>query len=48
MSAAQRMSFMMGGGAAKAGAAKDKLFEGTPDAAADRIVQFLREQGLLE
>jgi electron transfer flavoprotein beta subunit len=44
LSAAQRLSFMMSGGQQK----KDSgLFEGTPEQAAERIFNFLKEQGFI-
>jgi electron transfer flavoprotein beta subunit len=44
LSAAQRISFLMSGGQTK----KDsKVFEGPPGEAVERLVKFLKEQGLL-
>ncbi len=47
LSAAQRMQAMMGRGESAKPAARDKIFEGSPEAAVERIVQYLQEQGFL-
>ncbi len=47
LSAAQRMQLMMGRGEGAKPAAKDRLFEGSAEAAVERIVQYLQEQGFL-
>ncbi len=47
LSAAQRMQQMMGRGESLKPAVKDKLFEGSVEAAVERIVQYLQEQGFL-
>jgi electron transfer flavoprotein beta subunit len=47
LSAAQRMSFLMGGGQARQGAKENRLVEGDPDQAAEKILQFLKERGFL-
>jgi alkanesulfonate monooxygenase SsuD/methylene tetrahydromethanopterin reductase-like flavin-dependent oxidoreductase (luciferase family) len=48
LSAAQRMNLMLRGGAAAASSGgKEQIFEGTPEAAAERIVEFLKEHGFL-
>ncbi len=47
LSAAQRMQQMMGRGESLKPAVRDKLFEGSVEAAVERIVQYLQEQGLL-
>ncbi len=47
LSAAQRMQLMMGRGESSKPAARDKLFEGSAEAAVERIVQYLQEQGFL-
>jgi electron transfer flavoprotein alpha/beta subunit len=47
LSAAQRMQLMMGRGDRLKPASRDKLFEGGVEAAVERIVQYLQEQGFL-
>jgi electron transfer flavoprotein alpha/beta subunit len=47
MSAAQRMSFLMGGGQARGGGKENRLVEGDPEQAAEKILQFLKERGFL-
>ncbi len=47
LSAAQRMQLMMNRGEGLRPTAKDRVFEGSADAAAERIVQYLQEQGFL-
>jgi electron transfer flavoprotein alpha/beta subunit len=47
LSAAQRMQMMMSRGENSKPVSKDKIFEGSVDAAVDRIFDYLREQGFL-
>jgi len=47
MSAAQRMSFLMGAGQGRSAAREDRFVEGDPDQAADKILQFLQERGFV-
>jgi electron transfer flavoprotein alpha/beta subunit len=47
MTAAQRMSFLMRGGQSKAASTENRLIEGDPEQAAEKIVQFLKERGFL-
>jgi electron transfer flavoprotein beta subunit len=47
MSAAQRMSFLMGGGQTRGGSKENRLVEGHPEQAAEKILQFLKERGFL-
>lgn len=47
LSAAQRMQLMMGRGESGRPASKEKLFEGTAEAAVERIIQYLQENGLM-
>lgn len=46
MSASERMKFLMTGGSRKK--AESNIFEGTPDTAAERIINFLKEKEMLE
>jgi len=47
LSASQRMQLMMNRGESLKPAARDKIFEGSVEAAVEQIVQYLQEQGLL-
>ncbi len=47
MSAAERMKFMMMGGAKKKKVEESNIFKGEPSAAAERIINFLREKEML-
>jgi electron transfer flavoprotein beta subunit len=47
MSAAERMKFLMSGGQTKP-QEKSSLFEGSPEAAADRIIAYLDEHNLID
>lgn len=47
LSAAQRMNLMMRGSEAAKPGGKDKIFEGSVEAAVERIIQYLQEQGFL-
>ncbi len=47
LSAADRMSFLFSGGKTQKVKKESGIFEGDPDAAAERIVRFLEEKGLV-